>query len=263
TGARVAATAQKDTLKEEYLDAVTAYLANPSPHTIFLINAEELNGNRKMSTLLKAKAAAVEFAPLGDSELLTWVRRRAEGLGVKADPPALKLLVTLVGADLHRLGNETDKLASAADEAGGITIELVETLVANTREASNFDLTDHLVAGRREQALAALKKTLDDGAEPLALLGLVSYNLRRMLIAKDMMSGGAPADEVGRVIKLRYSDREPFLASSRRADRQKLCRCLHRLAEVDLAIKTSLGGSGPKGSRLQFEMLFFEIALAE
>ena len=113
------------------------------------------------------------------------------------------------------------------------------------------------------EALAALKKTLDDGAEPLALLGLVSYNLRRMLIAKEMMSSGAPTDEVGRVIKVRYSDREPFLASSRRADRDKLRNCLRRLAEVDLAIKTSIGGSGPKGSRLQFEILFCEIALAD
>jgi DNA polymerase III subunit delta len=263
TGARVAATSQKDTLKEEYLEAMAAYLADPSPHTIFLINAEELNGNRKMAVLLKEKAASVEFTALGDSELLAWVRKRVEGYGIKADPAALKLLVTLVGADLHRLGNEADKLASAADEPGGITIELVEALVANTRESSNFDLTDHLVAGRREHALAALKKTLDDGAEPLALLGLVSYNLRRMLIAKDMMASGAPADEVGRAIKVRYSDREPFLASSRRAERAKLRHCLRRLAAVDLAIKTSLGGSGPKGSRLQFEMLFCEIALAE
>ena len=264
TGVRVAATSNRDSLKEEHLEAVAAYLTDPSPHTIVLINADELNGNRKMASLLKEKAAAVEFKPLDDTELFGWVRNRAEKeLGVKAEPGALKLLVSLVGADLHRLANETDKLAAAAHGTAGITGDLVEGLVANTREANHFDLTDHLVAGRQQQTLAVLKKTLDDGAEPLALLGLVSYNLRRMLIAKELMSSGAPTDEVAKAVKVRYSDRQSFLSSSRRADGEKLRHCLRRLADVDLAIKTSLGGGGPKGSRLQFEMLFCEIALAE
>ena len=54
-----------------------------------------------------------------------------------------------------------------------ITIELVESLVPNSREISNFDLSDHLLAKNKTRALEVLKKTLDDGAEPLMLLGLI------------------------------------------------------------------------------------------
>jgi hypothetical protein len=34
---------------------------------------------------------------------------------------------------------------------------------------------------------------------------------------------------------------------------------MRRLAETDLAIKTSLGGGGPQGARMQIEMLVAEL----
>ena len=142
-----------------------------------------------------------------------------------------------------------------------ITSELIESLVPHSREISNFELTDHLVAGRKTQALTVLKKILDDGGEPLMLLGLLSYNYRRLLMVKDMMSRGAERREVANVVKLRYNDQEPFLAAARRADLRSLTRAIQLLAKTDLAIKTSIGGSGPAGARMQIEMLICELAL--
>ena len=92
-------------------------------------------------------------------------------------------------------------------------------------------------------------------------MGLISYNYRRLLMAKDLMSRGADRREVANVAKLRYNDQEPFLAAARRADMQSLIQAIKRLADVDLAIKTSIGGSGPMGARLQIEMLVCELAL--
>ena len=45
-----------------------------------------------------------------------------------------------------------------------------------------------------------------------------------------------------------------------RADAQELARRIARIAEADLAIKTSLGGGGDRGSRLQLEMLVCELS---
>ena len=74
------------------------------------------------------------------------------------------------------------------------------------------------------------------------------------------MTRGADRGEVARVLKLRYSDQENFLAAARRADMGQLTRVLARLAETDLAIKTSIGGSGPQGARMQLEVLVCELA---
>jgi len=175
---------------------------------------------------------------------------------------ALRRLQQLIGSDLRRLTNEIEKLCSASLPSKVITAELVDALVPNTNEMDNFALTDAIVSGRGKHALHVLKKILDDGAEPVQLLGLLSYNFRRLLMAKEMMARGDERREIGGVLKMRYSDQEDFLAAARRADRKQLLSVFDRLAESDLAMKTSLGGGGDQGTRMQIEVLVCEIVAA-
>ena len=261
TDVRVSATGFRDTISENDEPALSAYLANPSPTAVVIFIADELNGVRKMGKFLRDKTAAVEFTRLDDRQLSEMARGKINDAGAEIDQAALTQLIALVGQDVRRLTNEINKLAAAAMPGKKITPELIAALVPNSRELTNFELTDHLVAGRRAQALSTLQKILDDGAEPLALMGLISYNYRRLLMAKDLMSRGADLREVANVAKLRYNDQEPFLAAARRADMHSLTHAIKRLADVDLAIKTSLGGSGPVAARLQIEMLVCELAL--
>jgi DNA polymerase-3 subunit delta len=261
TDVRISATGFRDTITEDHEPVLSAYLAKPPEHSIVMFIADELNGVRKMGKYLRDKTTAVEFTRLDDRQLTEMARTKIYDLGAEIDEAALRQLIGLVGPDVRRLTNEINKLAAAAMPGKTITSALIDALVPNSRELTNFELTDHLVAGRRAQALEALKKILDDGAEPLALMGLISYNYRRLLMAKDLMSRGADRREVANVAKLRYNDQEPFLAAARRADIQSLIHAIKRLADVDLAIKTSRGGSGPAAARLQIEMLVCELAL--
>lgn len=260
TDVRISATGFRDTITEAHEPILSAYLSNPSPHSVVIFVADELNGVRKMGKFLRSSGVAVEFTSLDDRQFAAWARREITEAGAEIDEPALRLLLTRVGSDVRRLNNEVNKLATAALPGRSITSDSIESLVPNSRELSNFDLTDHLVAGRGRQALAVLQKILDDGAEPLALLGLISYNYRRLLMAKDLMSRGTDRGAVAGAVKLRYSDQEPFLAAARRADLRGLTRAIRRIAEADLAIKTSKGGGGPAGARMQVEMLVCELA---
>lgn len=258
---RVAAAASKDTLKEEYLKILSDYLDNPSMSTVVIFVADELNGARKVGKLLKEKTVFVEFAQLNDRELADWARVKLEENGSHMDDRTLRHLIALIGPDVRRLTNEIAKLSTAASPGGAIDIELIDSLVANVREISNFDLTDSLVTGDKARAMKTLTKILDDGAEPLMLLGLLSSNYRRLLMVKNMMERGVERTEVAKVTKLRYSEQEPFLAAARSTNMARLKHAVVRIAETDLAIKSSIGGSGHKGSRLQIEMLVCELAL--
>ena len=68
-----------------------------------------------------------------------------------------------------------------------------------------------------------------------------------------------PMCEVYRQVGI-FGRREEFLAAARRSDASQLVRSIERIAAADLAIKTSLGGGGTQGSRLQLEMLICELA---
>jgi DNA polymerase-3 subunit delta len=171
----------------------------------------------------------------------------------------LNYLISLVGNDVRKLTLEVEKLAVAALPDKLITYELVESLVPNSREISNFDLTDQVLAGNKKRSLQVLKKILDDGAEPLMLLGLIAYNFRRLLQAKELMNQGAERTEVARVMRLHPSNQRDFLETARRNKSEKFSRILQRIAETDLAVKTSKGGGGNVGSRMQIEMLVCEL----
>ena len=181
-------------------------------------------------------------------------------LKTDADERALRYLIGLVGNNVRRLTNEIEKLSVAALPDSLITFELVESLVPDSRELSNFELTDHLLSKNKTRALQILKKILDDGAEPLMLLGLIASNFRRLFMSKELMRQGVERREVARILKLPYSKQEDFLAAARRADAENLTRIMQRIAETDAAIKTSIGGGGVAGSRLQIEMLVCELA---
>jgi DNA polymerase III delta subunit len=92
------------------------------------------------------------------------------------------------------------------------------------------------------------------------LIGLLASSYHRLALAKDLMSRGAAEQEVFRVVNMPFHQRKEFLATARRADSNELARRIRRIAEADLAIKTSLGGGGDRGARVQLEILVCELS---
>jgi DNA polymerase III subunit delta len=257
---RISATGYRDTVTDKSTDALTGYLTDPAPDTVLIFVADELNGNRRVAKLLKEYCVAVEFTRMDERELAAWARRQFKDAGAEIDEYTLRYLLSRVEPDLRRISNEISKLIAAALPQSVVTADLIDGLVPHTRELSNFELTDHLMAGRSREAMQTLAKVLDEGTEPLALLGLISYNYRRLLMVKDMMARGVDRNQVVKILNMRYRDQEPFLAAARRIDRKTLTNAIDRLSQVDLAIKTSAGGGGPSAARMQLEVLVAELA---
>ena len=259
-GRRVVKVSDFGRLREADEGALVRYLTRPVETSTLIFVADSLDKRLKLSKTLLEACRSVEFAELKDAELAGWARDRLKHLGAQAEERALRQVIALAGPSVRRVATELEKLATAALPGGQVSFELVEGLVGRSRELSNFELSDHLIARDRRRALETLRKLLDDGAEPVMLLGLLASNFHRLALAKELMSRGAPEQEVFRVVNMPFSQRKEFLATARRADANELARRIGRIAEADLAIKTSLGGGGDRGSRLQLEMLVCELS---
>lgn len=259
-GRRVVRVTDFGRLREADEEALVRYVTRPAETSTVVFVSGDLDKRRKLSKTLMDVCTSVEFAELKDAELAGWARDRLKHLGAHADERTLRQVIALVGASVRQLATELEKLSTAALPGGQITMELVDALVGRSRELSNFELSDHLIARDRRRALETLRKLLDDGAEPVMLIGLLASNFHRLALAKELMSRGAPEQEVFRVVNMPFSQRKEFLATARRADSRELARRLTRIAEADLAIKTSLGGGGGRGSRLQLEILVCELS---
>jgi DNA polymerase-3 subunit delta len=241
-------------LREADEETLIRYLNNPSPSTVMIFTADELDKRKKSSKVLLDTCTVVDFAPLKDAEAKAWAKSRLKELQVTADDQTLSEIIGLVGTDVQTLFNELDKLASAAAGANRITSDHVGELIGRSRELSNFELGDHLLAGNRKKALETLHRLLEDGAEPVMLVGLIAGNYHRLALGKHLLTRGG-RDEVFRNINLPPFKRDSYISTLQRSTAAKIARGIQLTAATDLAIKTSQATP-----RLQLELLVCELA---
>lgn len=241
-------------LREADEDILIRYLNNPSPTTVMIFIADDLDKRKKSSKVLLDTCTVVEFSPLKDAEAKAWAKSRLKELKVSADDQVLSELIRLVGTDVQTLANELDKLVSAAAATSRITLDHVDELIGRSRELSNFELADHLMAGNRKKALETLHRLLEDGAEPVMLVGLIAGNYHRLALGKHLLGRGG-REEVFRNISLPPFKRDSYISTLQRSTAAKIARGIQLTAATDLAIKTSQATP-----RLQLEMLVCELA---
>jgi DNA polymerase III subunit delta len=246
-------------LREKDEEALIRYVENPRISSIVIFIAPDLDKRKKLTKALLDKCTIVEFPPVTVGEAKAWAKAHLKQLRVSADEKTLNDIIALVGTDIQTLCFELDKLATAAVETGCIRAEMVDQLIDRSRELSNFDLGDQLIAGDQRRALETLHRLLEDNVPPVLLLGLIAGNYHRLALAKEFLKRGA-RDEVYRLIYGPPAKRDAFMNTLQRSDATKIARGIKLIADADLAIKTSLAGGGPKGARLQLEMLVCELS---
>jgi DNA polymerase-3 subunit delta len=241
-------------LREADEEALIRYVKRPAESSVVIFVAEDLDKRKKLTKELLDNCAVVEFLAATDGEAKAWVKQQLRKLKVSADEQLVSEIVMLVGTNIQTLSSELDKLASAAAETGRISSEMVDDLIGRSRELSNFALGDQLVARNRKRAMETLHRLLDDGAEPLMLIGMLAGNYHRLAMAKDLLMRGK-RDEVFRVVRMPPFKQNEFIATLQRSDAAVIARGIARIAAADLAIKTSLATP-----RLQLEMLVVELS---
>ena len=241
-------------LREADEEILVSYLLNPAPSTVVILMADDLDKRKKSSKTMLDVCAVIDFSPVKDAEAKSWSKSHLKKLNVSVDEQALSEVVRLVGTNIQTLSLELEKLAAAAAQTGRITLRMVDDLIGRSRELSNFELADHILARNRKRALETLYRLLDDGAEPLMLIGLIGSNYRRLALGKDLLMRGA-REEIFRSISMPPFKRDSFISTLQRTDAAHITRGIQLIAAADLAIKTSQATP-----RLQVEMLVCELA---
>lgn len=241
-------------LREADEEVLSSYVINPATSTVMIFIADELDKRKKLTRILLDNCIVVDFSPLKDGDAKAWAKTWLRKMNVTVDEPTLSEIIRLVGTDIQTLITELDKLSTAAAETGRITGKLVDELIGRSRELSNFELGDHLMARNRKAAMETLHRLLDDGAEPVMLIGLMASNYHRLALGKYLLTRST-RDDVFRNISMPPFKRDSFIRTLQRIEGPKITRGIQLIAAADLAIKTSQGTP-----RLQLEILVSELA---
>jgi DNA polymerase-3 subunit delta len=240
-----------DKVKEDELATVSAYIDRPAPMTTMVFQAVSPDKRRKLTMALIKACTVVIFDPLDESRAGRWAEERLKRSGSTIEHAALRLLIGLVGTHLSRLASELDKLAAYAD-GGLITSAAVQQLVPRAKEHKFWELWDAINKRDRKNALKLMERMLDDTDALPVLTSLANY-YRKLLIGKDLLERGASQEEIKKATG-QWSG--PFFTKMRGTSRAGLAHHLHRIAEVDNALKNS-----EATPRLLMQFLIAELTL--
>lgn len=240
-------------LSEDEENLLLHYLERPVETSVVIFIGDDIDKRKKLAKTLMSRAA-FEFQPLKAPELQSWIRAHLKKLKAEIEPAAGRRILDVVRSDLNTLTNELNKLAAAALPSGLITTELVDQLVGRSREHMNWELTDHILARNRKAALQTLKNLLDDRVEPVMLIGLIGGTYRRMALAKELLSQGASPGQIFSEVRMPSFKQSAYLSMLGRVESNTLARGLQRIAQADLAIKSSKATP-----RMQVELLVCEL----
>ena len=130
-------------------------------------------------------AATVLVAKLRPAERGSWLRAEVRRLGRKADEAAVAALVDTVGQDLRELAGAVAKLHVAVPPPTVLTAGHVTEFLAQTADRGIFELTDAVFAADAATALDRLDALIDQGEDPIRLLGFIASQLRLLLRVAD------------------------------------------------------------------------------
>jgi DNA polymerase-3 subunit delta len=247
--------------REEAMASLDAYLGNPAPFTVLVVEATSLDQRMKLGKLLAEKTLVVECGlgeNLGERQVAAVALARAIGReqGVEFEKGAAEDLAEFVAADLMRLKTEIEKLATYAAERKMIRREDVSALVISEKTTTVWELADMLASRQPKKALEFLDRLLRDGEEPLPMLGAITWMYRKLIEASEV-KGVTNGWQAARALGMRPEQAELALQNARKISKPRLLSGLRALQKADDRLK------GGDDARPVLEFLITELTGAE
>ena len=244
--------------RDAAVELLTAYLKDPAPFTVLVIEATQLDQRMKWGKLLAEKTLVVECG-LGENlqerhaAAVALAGAMARELGVRFEPGAAEDLAELVAADLMRLRTEIDKLGTFVAGKKQIRREDVRALVVSEKTTTVWELADMLASRQGKKALAFLDCLLREGEEPLQMLGAIAWMYRKLIEASEIR-GVTTGWGAARALGMRPEQAELALETARRIPKARLLAGLGALQRADDRLK-----GGREDARAVMEFLVTEL----
>ncbi|WP_240376554.1 DNA polymerase III subunit delta [Bacillus piscicola] len=241
---------------EHNLPLFERYIANPFQETVMIVTVphEKLDERKKIVKALKKHGTVLEAFPFNGRDMQEWLAAFYAERQLHITVDAKERLMQLAGQDMNRLISESEKLSLYAGEEREITAGMVNELVPRNLENNIFDLVDHVVRGRAEQAFRVYYDLLKQNEEPVKILTLLARQFRMILHVTQLKRKGYSRQKIAAQLKVHPYAVKIAEAQSPLFTEQKLKEILIELADADYEIKT---GKMAKSLRLEMSISRF------
>jgi len=219
-------------------DSLIPYLESPLPkERCLILEVEKLDKRGRLYQTIVQSGEIHDYPPPDRRSLPALTNELLRERGVRLSPQGLRYLLESVEGNLHRIGNEVEKLALYAHGRGReLSLEDLKELLYHDQGGDLFGFLNAFFE-RRPQTPQLLRELLDGGEEAGKVFFLLAAEVRALLKIRSLAAEGLSNDEIARM-----TGDYPWRAAKRRqrAERlapEELLGLLHRLHEEDLKLK--------------------------
>lgn len=222
---------------------VKDYLKNPSPHTLVVIEADELGTKSSLRILAEKSdnAAAIPCYVEDERDLTRFIQTQAKAAGLNIDRDALSALAGSLVGDRRVARSEFEKLLiyKLSDDDKTIHLGDVEACSGDVR-ARTFDELVHAVGMGDVPRMASSFATLTrENTAPVAILRNVQSHFRRLYQCHLKMDEGADAKSAMKALNppVFFKFEDTFAQQLRRWPRARIENLLNALNAVEAQTK--------------------------
>ena len=235
------------------------WLDNPAPGCVLIFYMRQsADGKKKLTGILRKKAAVVDFDLLSEADLAKWCGQKLRAQKKKIGTRALSTLTFMAGRELTRLSGELEKLSAYLGDRTEIVEDDVKAIVSASLEYNVFELMNHLLAGDMLKAQQTVRSLMQNGQNAFSIMAMLTRQLRQMAHIKCALDAGIPAQTVQEQLNMHpYAARQTAKQVSR-LSAQWLTGLYEAAVESDFAVK-----SGRMRDQDALNAMLFKIGLAD
>jgi DNA polymerase-3 subunit delta len=187
----------------------------------------------KLAPAVKAAGGEVrEFEAPRERQMPKWVADQAARRGFRIEAGAARLLVERMGPNQLRLSNELDRLALWAGEAGNVSEEDLEEMVADTSEAMVWELSDAVIERDARRAIG-LAESLALSERGASIVYPVASRLRQAVEARTALDAGTSERDVQASLRMSPYAAKQLVARVGGTDLRELRSAVCALADLE------------------------------
>ncbi len=144
---------------------------------------------KKLTAALDDHVREVEFKAQSRDQLFRWIKKRFAATNHDIDSAAADHLMFLCGTMMADLASEIAKISAYA-KGQMITIADINAVAEPVLDARVFDMTNHITAGKYDDAARVLGELLRMQTEPIVILAAIGKELRKLYTARMAIDNG-------------------------------------------------------------------------
>lgn len=242
--------------KKEIQEKIKGLLSKDFPSHLIFLEEEKISPQNILFKKIKEIGKVEEFVSLKGENLKRWIIEKIKEKGLKIQKSALELVLVSLGNNLFQLENEIEKLSLYLQEKNKNIIENedIKILSAVTFNANIFELIDAIAERKTPKAMELLIKFLEQGEDPLSILGMINYQFKNLLMIKSLLKINLTYEQI-----IQKTGLHPFVVKKTiqgvaNFQEEELKEIYKKLLNIDFAIKT-----GKISGELGLQILVFSL----